>query len=130
MDQFGIKRMMYVEAFIFIGVYIVYGFMVWGITSKVLPSQGLSIWIVYLLFVLDRLSMQMGMIKSVYLRSIAWNEDEVISTLSMGVSLDHVVSILAAIAGGYIWSKWGSQWVFFLAAVFSLGNLYVAYRVQ
>jgi predicted MFS family arabinose efflux permease len=130
MDQFGIKRMMYVDALTFIGVYIIYGFVVWGITSGVLPSQGMSIWIVYLLFVLDRLSMQIGMVKSIYLRSIAWNHDEVTSTLSMGISLDHVVSILAAIAGGYVWTQWGSQWIFFLAAAFSLGNLYVAYRVQ
>lgn len=130
MDQFGIKRMMYIDAFTFIGVYIIYGFVVWGITSAVLPNQGLAIWIVYLLFVLDRLSMQIGMVKSIYLRSIAWNQDEVTSTLSMGISLDHVVSILAAIAGGYVWTQWGSQWVFFLAAAFSLGNLYVAYRVQ
>lgn len=130
MDKFGIKKMMYVDALTFIGVYIIYGFVVWGITAKVLPSQGLSVWFVYLLFVMDRMSMQFGMVKSIYLRSIAWNEDEVTSTLSMGVSLDHVVSIIAAIAGGYVWGQWGSQWVFFLAAAFSLGNLYAAYRVQ
>ncbi len=130
MDRFGIKRMMYIDALTFIGIYIIYGFVVWGITSEALPSQGLSVWIVYLLFVLDRLSMQIGMVKSIYLRSIAWNNDEITSTLSMGISLDHVVSILAAIAGGYVWSQWGSQWVFFMAAAFSLGNLYVAYRVQ
>jgi len=130
MDKYGIKRMMYVDALTFIGVYIIYGFVVWGITSKVLPSQGWSIWIVYLLFVLDRLSMQIGMVKSIYLRSIAFNEEDVVSTLSMGISLDHMVSIVAAIAGGFVWSVWGSQWVFFLAAFFSLGNLYVAFKVQ
>ena len=121
---------MYVDALTFIGVYIVYGFVVWGITSNVLSSTGWSIWIVYLLFVLDRLSMQIGMVKSIYLRSIAFNEQDVVSTLSMGISLDHMVSIIAAIAGGFVWSVWGSQWVFFLAAFFSLGNLYVAYKVQ
>jgi MFS family permease len=130
MDKYGIKRMMYVDALTFIGVYIIYGFVVWGITSKLLPSQGWSIWIVYLLFVLDRLSMQIGMVKSIYLRSIAFNEEDVVSTLSMGISLDHMVSIVAAIAGGFVWSVWGSQWVFFLAAFFSLGNLYVAFKVQ
>jgi MFS family permease len=130
MDRFGIKKMMYVDALTFIGVYVIYGFVVWGITSGRIPSEGLSVWMVYLLFVLDRLSMQIGMVKSIYLRSIAWDEDEVTSTLSMGVSLDHVISIIAAIAGGYVWAHWGSQWVFFLAAAFSLGNLYVAYRVQ
>ena len=130
MDKFGIKRMMYVDALTFIGVYIIYGFVVWGITSEIIPNHGLSIWIVYLLFISDRLSMQFGMVNSIYLRSIAWDHDEVTSTLSMGISLDHVVSILAAIAGGYVWTKWGSQWVFFLAAAFSLGNLFVANRVQ
>jgi MFS family permease len=130
MDKYGIKKMMYVDALTFIGVYIVYGFVVWGITSKVLPSSGWSIWIVYLLFVLDRLSMQIGMVKSIYLRSIAFNDQDVVSTLSMGISLDHIVSIMAAIAGGFVWSVWGSQWVFFFAAFFSLGNLYVAYKVQ
>jgi MFS family permease len=130
MDKFGIKRMMYVDAITFIGVYILYGVVVWAITSGALPKDGWSAWIVYLLFILDRLSMQIGMVKSIYMRSIAWNQEEITSTLSMGVSLDHVVSIIAAIAGGYVWSQWGSHWVFFFAAAFSLGNLYVAYRVQ
>lgn len=130
MDKFGIKKMMYVDALTFIGVYIVYGFVVWGITSGMLPRQGIFVWMVYLLFVLDRLSMQIGMVNSIYLRSIAWDMSEVTATLSMGTTLDHVVSIVAAMVGGYIWTQWGSQWVFFLAAAFSLGNLYVAYRVQ
>lgn len=130
MDKLGIKKMMYVEAFAFIIIYCLYGLIVWGISSNVLPGYGLVVWIVYLLFTLDRLSMQMGMIRSIYLRSIAWDEEEVTSTLSMGVSLDHMVSITAAIAGGFVWSQWGSHWVFFIAAAFSLGNLYVAIRVQ
>ena len=130
MDQFGIRRMMYVDALSFIGIYAVYGLTVWGITSRILPGHGATVWLVYLLFVLDRLSMQINMVKSVYLRSIAQSDDDVTSTLSMGTSLDHVISILAAIAGGYVWANWGSQWVFFLGALFSLGNLYVAYRIK
>jgi len=130
MDQFGIKRMLYLDALTFIGVYLGFGFVVWGITTKIIPSHSLGLWMIYILFILDKLSFRMGMIKAVYLRSIAWSEEEITSTLSLGLSLDHVVSILAAFAGGYVWSQWGSQWVFFLAALFSLGNLFVAYRVQ
>lgn len=130
MDRFGIRRMMYVDALSFVGIYVIYGLVVWGITSNALPGQGTTVWLVYLLFVLDRLSMQINMVKSVYLRSIAQSDDDVTSTLSMGTSLDHVVSILAAIAGGYVWTNWGSHWVFILGAVFSLGNLYIAYRAK
>ena len=130
MDKFGIKKMMYLDALTFIIIYIIYGFIVWGIVEGVLPDHGWSVGLVYVLFICDRLSMQIGMVNSIYLRSIAWDHDEVTSTLSMGISLDHAVSILAAVAGGFIWSRWGSQYVFFLAAAFSLGNLVIAYRVQ
>ena len=129
-DRFGIKRMMYVDALTFIFVYVLYGFVVWGITARVLPGAGWPVLLIYALFVLDRLSMQIGVVKSVYLRSIAVNKEEITNVLSTGISLDHVVSILAAQLAGFIWTIWGPQWVFFLAAFFSLGNLFVAWRVQ
>jgi len=130
MDRFGIKTMMYLDALTFIIIYIIYGFVVWGIIKGVIPNHGWPVFFIYLLFIMDRLSMQIGMVNSIYLRSIAWDHDEVTSTLSMGISLDHFVSIIAALLGGVIWATWGSQWVFFLAAAFSLGNLFVAYKVQ
>ncbi len=130
MDKFGIKKMMYLDALTFIIIYIIYGFIVWGVVEGVLPDHGWAVLFIYLLFISDRLSMQIGMVNSIYLRSIAVDPEEVTSTLSTGISLDHFVSIIAALAGGLIWANWGSQWVFFLAAAFSLGNLYVAIRVQ
>jgi MFS family permease len=130
MDRFGIKKMMYLDALTFIIIYIIYGFVVWGVVEGVLPDHGWSVWFIYLLFILDRLSMQIGMVNSIYLKSIAVDPEEVTSTLSTGISLDHFVSITAALVGGVVWATWGSQWVFFLAAAFSLGNLYVAIKVQ
>lgn len=130
MDRFGIKKMMYLDALTFIIIYIIYGFVVWGIVEGVLPDHGWSVWFIYLLYISDRLSMQIGMVNSIYLRSIAVDPEEVTATLSTGISLDHFVSITAALAGGAIWATWGSQWVFFLAAAFSLGNLYVAIKVN
>ncbi len=130
MDRFGIKKMMYLDALTFIIIYIIYGFVVWGVVEGVLPDHGWSVWFIYLLFISDRLSMQIGMVNSIYLKSIAVDPEEVTSTLSTGISLDHFVSITAALAGGVVWATWGSQWVFFIAAAFSLGNLYVAIKVQ
>lgn len=130
MDKFGIKNMMYADAISFVGVYIIYGFFVWGITSGKLPKEGMTVWMIYLLFVLDRLSMQIGMVNSIYVRSITLDKNEVTSILSTGISLDHVFSIIAGVAGGFVWTNLGSQWVFFIAAALSLGNVYVAYRVQ
>jgi len=129
-DRFGIKKMMYLDALTFIFIYIIYGFAVLGITSEIIPYGMLASVIIYVLFVLDRLSMQIGMVKSVYLRSISRSDEEVTATLSTGISLDHVVSIVAAMLGGLVWSTFGSFWVFFIAAAFSLGNLYVAAKIN
>jgi predicted MFS family arabinose efflux permease len=129
-DRFGIKRMMYVDALTFIFVYVLYGFAVWGITSRVLPGSGWPVLTVYALFVMDRLSMQIGVVKSLYLRQIALSKEEITNVLSTGISLDHVVSILAAQLSGFVWTIWGPQWVFFMAAFFSLGNLFVAWRIH
>ncbi|HPJ03659.1 MAG TPA: MFS transporter [Candidatus Limiplasma sp.] len=127
-DRFGVKKMMYLDALTFIGIYVVYGFVVWGITGKVITGTW-PVLAIYALFVMDRLSFNMGMVKSVYLRSIAVNKEEITSTLSAGTSLDHVVAILAAQLSGLVWTLWGPQWVFFIAAFFSLGNLFVAWKI-
>lgn len=51
-------------------------------------------------------------------------------TLSVGISLDHIVTIIFAVLGGIIWGAWGPQYIFFLAAGLSLVNLYVAVKVE
>ncbi|MEG1426735.1 MAG: hypothetical protein RSC76_03515, partial [Oscillospiraceae bacterium] len=130
MDKLGIKFMMYVDALSFIIVYVLYGFVVWGIAEKTLPTSGWPVIVVYGLFVLDRLSMQVGIVKSVYLKSIAFHPEEITAVLSTGISLDHVVSILAAQLSGFVWVTFGPQWVFFMAAFLSLGNLFVAFRIN
>lgn len=130
MDRYGIKKMMYLDALTFIIIYSIYGFIVWGITTHGLGTLVWPVFGVYGLFILDRLSMQIGVVNSVYLRSISWNDDEVTQTLSTGTSLDHIVSIIAATLCGLIWKYWGAQWVFFFAAIFSIGNLIVAKRVD
>ncbi len=126
MDTKGIRFMMYVDALTFIVVYTLYGIMVWAISSHILPISTGSVMTIYLLFVLDRLSMQVGIVKSVYLKSIAIVPEDVTSALSTGISLDHMVSIVAAQISGTVWMVWGPQWVFFGAALLSFGNLYIA----
>jgi predicted MFS family arabinose efflux permease len=72
------------------------------------------------------MSMQMSMIKTIYLRSIAVEESEITSTLSLGMSMDHIVSIICAFIGGIIWTSLGPQYIFFFAAAASFINLAVA----
>jgi hypothetical protein len=130
LDRFGIKIMLYADALSFIGVYILYGLVAGGYASGTLPVTGIACFLAYGVFVLDRMSTQMGIIRTVYLRTIAVDPRDVTPTLSLGMSMDHAVSIVCAFAGGVVWTIWGPQYIFYLAATLSLVNLFVAIRVK
>jgi predicted MFS family arabinose efflux permease len=130
LDRFGVKVMLYADALSFIGVYLLYGLISGGYATGSLPTAGWAAFLAYGVFVIDRMSTQMGIIRTVYLRKIAVDPRDVTPTLSLGMSMDHVVSILCAYAGGVVWVLWGPQYIFYLAAALSLVNLYVAIRVK
>jgi len=125
-DRFGVRNMLFSEGFAFIGIYILFGVVSAGLMSGNLAAVGIPIIIVYVLFILDRMTMQLGMIRKLYLRSIVLDKSEISPTLSTGMSLDHAISIICAFLGGLVWESWGPQYVFFIAAVLSLGNVMVA----
>jgi hypothetical protein len=97
-----------------------------GIIAKV----GLPLILTCALFVVDRLSSQMGIIRTVYMKSIAVHDSDVTPTLSFAMMLDHVVSICVALSGGWIWVHIGSQYIFYAVAALSLINLFVAIVVK
>jgi MFS family permease len=130
MDRFGIKTMLYVDAISFIAVYLVYGILAAGYNEGWLSRVGWPVIPAYMIFVLDRMSTQMGLVRTVYLSTIAVKTSDITPTLSVGISLDHIVTIICAALGGVIWGVWGPQYIFFLAALLSLVNLYVAVKVE
>ncbi|PAB58781.1 MFS transporter [Anaeromicrobium sediminis] len=129
-DKYGLKKLLYVDALSFIFVYLTYGLLSAGFASKSLATVGIPVLFAYTLFIVDKMSTQMGMIRTIYLRSIAVKTSDIRPTLSLGLSIDHIVSITCAYLGGIVWSLWGPQYIFFLAASLSLVNLYVASRVE
>lgn len=125
-DRFGLKKMLYADALSFIFVYLCYGIFSAGFHSGWLSTSGLPVILIFALFIIDRMSMQMSIIRTLYLRAIAVTPQDITPTLSIGISMDHIISISAAVFGGIVWDLWGPQYVFFLAASLSLANLAVA----
>jgi len=130
LDQYGVKKLLYVDAISFIGVYLVYGLLSMGYVNGSIKTVGFGVALAYSIFIIDRMSTQMGIVRTIYLRKIAIKPSDVTPTLTLGQSMDHFVSIICAYLGGIIWSVWGPQYIFFLAAGFSMINLYVAYKVD
>ena len=72
----------------------------------------------------------MGIIRTIYLKSIAKDSADVTPTLSLGMMMDHMVSILVGITGGIAWVTFGSHYIFYAVAALSLVNLAVAILVK
>jgi MFS family permease len=129
-DRFGVKKLLYADALSFIFVYLCYGTLSHGFNAGTLAKFGLPVIITCALFVIDRLSSQMGIIRVIYLKSIALTPSDVTPTLSLAMMMDHVVSIIVAVSGGLLWVTFGSHYIFYAVAALSLINLAVAILVK
>ncbi len=129
-DKFGVRRIMIFEALAFILIYISYGFLSAGIARDTLAVSGIAIGLAFLLNIVDRMTAQFGMVRSLYMRQIAVRGEDVTPSLSLGVSMDHVVSIAGSAVCGWVWMQFGPQYVFIIAAVMSGLNLLVAARIR
>lgn len=117
LDRLGVRKMLWVEA-----GYIALSFSVMGLLAGMLADGsfadgGRLTWLVFGAYVLCVLFEQFGMVHSFMMRSIALDSSEVTRTLSVGLSVDHVMAIIASPIMGLIWEAWGVQYVFYLSAV-------------
>lgn len=129
-DRFGTRNVMMAEAFAFIAIYTAYGLLSRGLADGSLLLSGAAILLVYLLNIIDRMTAQFAMVRAIYMRSIALVPEDVTPSLSMGMSIDHVVAIAGSFVCGVIWHNWGPEYVFVVAGAMSLGNLLVARGIK
>jgi len=129
-DRFGVKKLLYADALSFILVYLCYGALSHGFNVGLLAKVGLPLFLTCALFIIDRLSSQMGIIRVIYLKSIALTPSDVTPTLSLAMMMDHVVSIIVGVSGGILWVTFGSHYIFYAVAALSFINLAVAILVK
>jgi hypothetical protein len=134
-DRFGTRKIMMIEAVAFVSVYIAYGGVSrWanaGIqTGHTVALAGVGMLLVFLLNIVDRMSAQFAMVRSLYMQSIAVRREDVTPSLTAGMAIDHIVAIVGSLVCGAIWYKWGPEYVFVVAGLFSLANLFVAMSIK
>ncbi|MDR2088794.1 MAG: MFS transporter [Clostridiales Family XIII bacterium] len=129
-DCFGIRRVMTAEALAFVAVYIAYGFLSRWVNNNVVALTGIGMMFVYLLNIVDRMSAQFSMVRSIYMRSIALAPEDVTPSLTLGMAIDHVVAIVGSYVCGLVWFRWGPEFVFLIAGVLSLANLIAAQGIK
>jgi predicted MFS family arabinose efflux permease len=129
-DRFGVRRVMMVETFAFILIYIAYGMLSRWVSGGAGAHGGILMLLVYLLNILDRMTGQFGMDRAIYMRQIAVTPEDVTPSLSLGMSIDHVLAIAGATVCGVIWQQFGPEYVFVFAGVLSLLNFIIARGIK
>lgn len=123
-DKVGYKIIMVTDTLILMVVCFFYGF------SHHLFPMHIAYIVIYVNFVLDSIISLASMASNVYVQDIASNNAEVTDTLSTGISVNHVISIIIALLGGYLWEKAGIEVLFSLSAFLGLMNTIYAATIK
>lgn len=123
-DRFGERFVLSSEAVILVFICFGYGF------AKSMFTEEIAFLIVCGCYLLDQMVFSVSMARATYMRKIALQPDHVQSTLTAGVTIDHIFSISAAILGGAIWNAWGFQYVFLFGALLATINFFVVSRMR
>ena len=81
-------------------------------------------------YVVDQLLNAVGMARATYLKKIALEPSDVSPTLSMGVSVDHLVSMIVPWLGSFVWNIYGYEYVFMAGACIALANLILTRKIR
>ncbi|MBR0481369.1 MAG: MFS transporter [Firmicutes bacterium] len=115
-DRFGYKIVMITDTLVLVIVCFFYGF-----AHHFFPMNVAFI-ICCVNYVLDSIISLASMASNVYVQDLADNADEVRATISTGVSVNHLITILIALFGGWIWQALGIETLFMLSAILGLCN--------
>jgi Na+/melibiose symporter-like transporter len=121
-DRFGPRAVLGGEAVLIAFVCLAYAF-----APELLPA-GIALAVVSVCYVIDQASNAVGMSRAVYVSRIAQDPADISPTLSLGISIDHVVSMFVPMLGGLVWRGSGDRgyrWVFLGGAAVAALNFIV-----
>ena len=115
-DRLGYKIVMVSDTLILVIVCFFYGF------AHHLFPQNVAFIICCFNYILDSVISLASMASNVYVQDISDNAEEVRATISTGISVNHLITILIALFGGWIWKVLGIETLFALSAALGLCN--------
>ena len=122
-DRFGPRTVLTADALLLCGVCLMYGY-----GAQLFPPA-IGLIVVGATYVLDHVLFFVSAARAVYAGGLSANRDELSTTLSMGVTIDHVFSMTVPFFGGIIWKAYGYEMVFLLAGVIAVVTAVVAFGI-
>ncbi len=123
-DTRGERFVLTAEAILLFAICIGYAF-----SERIFPA-GVAVVIIAGCYVIDNSMAAVEMARSTYVRKIAVDLADVTPTLSTGVSLQHIASMVVPVFGGLLWTAVGYPAVFIAAAVIAFLNLILSRKIR
>ena len=123
-DKVGYKKVMIGDTLILIVVCFFYGY------AHRLFSHNVAFYVVSLNYVLDSILSLCSMASLVYCRELSENQEEFGKTITTGISVNHLISIIIALLGGLIWQIAGIEILFTISAILGLFNSIFAATIK
>ena len=115
-DRYGYKIVMVMDTLILVIVCFFYGF-----AHHIFPKN-IAFIVCCVNYILDAVISLASMASNVYVQDLSDTPEEVKATIATGVSVNHLITILIALFGGWIWQVMGIETLFMLSAIFGLFN--------
>lgn len=115
-DKVGYKTIMVSDTLVLVIVCFFYGY-----AHHLFPMH-IAFIVCCINYILDSVISMASMASNVYVQDISDNKEEMRATISTGISVNHLITILIALFGGWIWQTLGMETLFICSAVLGLCN--------
>lgn len=105
-DRFGERKVLVADSLLVLSVCAGY-----GLSARIADGR-FALWLLYVCYVGDHLLFGVNMARTTYLSKIVVKPQDLAPTLSLGVTINHAVSMTVPAIGGLIWIRHGYAAVF------------------
>ena len=123
-DWLGERKVLAADEIMLLVVCMIYAF-----ASDVFAAP-YDLWALYGAYMLDHILFALRVARTTYLKKIAVDPADITPTISLGITIDHVVAMSLPVLSGIIWERYGHQWVFVLAGAIALGGFFICLRIR
>ncbi len=116
-DWLGERVVLAADSLLLLGICMVYAFVD-------------DVRLLYACYILDSVLFALRIARTTYLKKIADDPSDITSTISVGITIDHVVAMSLPILSGWLWETYGHEWVFLLAGAIALAGFFVCLQIR